>query len=238
MELHRAARLPRRLVARGSQEVAARRLRRSLSLVPRADLIVLGNGYGAWTIPDVLDEHSTVYLAGIGKDVTFDLSVIDQYGCTVHAFDPVPEAVAFARAATAGEPRFVLHDAGLWSEDGTLQFYDAREPGFVSHSATNMHGTAPRFEAQVRSVSSLMQELGHDRIDLLKLSVEGSEYEVVADILAKGVEVRVLCIEFAQPSPLPRIVKTLEGLRRHGYAVVSAPITAWSWKLTLAGPGC
>ena len=235
MALHRVAKLPRRLAARGSQELAARRLRGSISVAERPDLIRFGVGYGAWTIPDVLDEHSSVYLAGIGRDVTFDLSLIARFGCTVHAFDPVPEAIEYARAATSAEPRFVLHEAGLWSADGALRFYDHAEPGFVSHSATNMHGTAAHFEAPVRAVDSVMRELGHDHLDLLKLSVEGSEYEIVRDVLAKRIELRVLCVEFAQPAPLDRIIETLRDLERAGYRVVTASLPPWNWKITLAG---
>jgi FkbM family methyltransferase len=238
MALHRVAKLPRRLAARGSQELAARRLRASVSVSPRPDLVTFGFGYGAWTIPDVLDARSNVYLAGVGKDVGFDLSLIARYGCTVHAFDPVPEAIEYARAATAFEPRFVLHEAGLWSADGALRFYDHPEPGFVSRSATNMHGTAGHFEAPVRSVDSVMTELGHDHLDLLKLSVEGSEYEIVRDVLAKQVDVRVLCVEFAQPAPLDRIHETLRELQRSGFTVVAASLPAFFWTITLAGPRC
>lgn len=234
MALDRVARLPRRLAARGSQELAARRLRAALSVTHSLDLVTFGTGYGAWTIPNILNEHSNIYLAGIGMDVTFDLSLIARFGSTVHAFDPVSEAVDYARAATAAEPRFVLHEEGLWSADGTLRFYDHRQPGFVSHSATNMHGTSHHFEASVRSVDSLMAELGHDRLDLLKLSVEGSEYEIIEDVLAKRIAILVLCVEFAQPAPLGRIKRTLQQLERAGYGVVSASLPPWNWKITLA----
>jgi len=237
MSLDRVARLPRRLAARAGQELGARRLRSRLRIAPRDDLVSFGVGYGAWTIPDVLDETSVVYLGGIGKDIVFDLSLIARYGCTVHAFDPVPESVEYARAAARAEPRFVLHPTGLWSDDGALRFFDHREPGFVSHSATDMHATGTFFEAPVRAVDSLMRELRHDHVDLLKLSVEGSEYELVGDVLAKQIDVRVLCVEFAQPAPLARIEETLASLERAGYELVVASLPPWNWKLTLVRAG-
>ena len=34
-----------------------------------------------------------------------------------------------------------------------------------------------------------MGELGHDRIDLLKMDIEGAEYEVIRDVVESGVDV-------------------------------------------------
>src|SRR5678816_3326419 len=48
-----------------------------------------------WVCPDGLDAGCTVYSLGIGTDITFDLSLIEAYGLTVHAFDPTPGALAF-----------------------------------------------------------------------------------------------------------------------------------------------
>ena len=64
-----------------------------------------------------------------------------------------------------------------------------------------MHGTGTYTEAQVRRIGSLMQEWGHQRIDLLKLSVEGSEYEILGNILAERIPVGVLCVEFCPAEP-------------------------------------
>src|SRR5262249_5513827 len=138
---------------------------------------------------------------GVGEDISFDLALIGRFGCTVHAFDPVPAAARHAHAAAAYEPRHVFHPFGVWSSDTTLEFHEPEVHGFVSHSATNLHGTRGAFTAQVRSVGSLMAELGHDHIDLLKVSAEGSEYEIVRDVLDSGVSVRVLCVEISQPAP-------------------------------------
>ncbi len=216
-----------------TQRVNARRLSRSLDVVSRGELVRIGTSYGAWAIPgDLLGESSVCYLAGLGEDASFDQGLIQRFGCTVHAFDPVPEAARYAETVSAREPRFHFHPVGLWSSDGALRFYDNAEPGFVSRSATNMHGTGDYAEAQVRAIDSLMSELGHDHVDLLKLSVEGSEYEIAGDVLAKRLPVKVLCIEFAQPSPLPPIRRQIEALEAGGFELVCASLPPFNWKLT------
>ena len=43
-------------------------------------------------IPSLLNEQSIVYSLGVGDLIDFDLDLINDYGLTVHAFDPTPFA--------------------------------------------------------------------------------------------------------------------------------------------------
>jgi FkbM family methyltransferase len=221
------------------QRINAVRLRRRLTIVSREDVELIGNTYGGWAIPaSLLAEDSVCYLAGLGEDASFDLSLIERFGCIVYAFDPVPEAAIYAASVAEREPRFRFSPVGLWSSDGALRFYDNAQPGFVSRSATNMHATGSYTEAPVRAVESLMAEHGHDHVDVLKLSVEGSEYELVDDLLAKRLPVTILCVEFAQPAPLPPILERVDGLRAAGFELVNASLEPFNWRLTFcSAPG-
>jgi FkbM family methyltransferase len=212
----------------------SRTFRANMRVVPRDDLVRIGSpGYGFWVVPaNLLGVDSVCYLAGVGEDITFDLGLIARFGCSVHAFDPVPRSAEFAAVAAAHEPRFTFHPCGLWSHDTTLSFHQPIEEGFISHSATNLHGTAPAFEAKVRSVGSLMKELGHDHVDLLKISAEGSEYEILRGVLDEGVRPTAICVEFAQPAPPGQAEAASERLDRDGYDLVSATVSPWNWKLT------
>src|SRR3546814_6680237 len=94
---------------------------------------------------------------------------------------------------------FHFMPVGLWSEDATFRFYAPRDPTHVSHSIVNLQETESYFEARCRSIASLMAELGHDRLDLLKVDVEGAEHEVIRSMLASGIRPTVLCMELDQP---------------------------------------
>jgi FkbM family methyltransferase len=221
-----------RRVTSGRLALRARTFRRSLDVRSGPKLVSIGSNYGFWVVPDTLGPSSVCYLAGVGEDITFDLGLIARFGCTVHAFDPVPASGEYVSVAASHEPRFVFHPIGLWFEDAHLSFHAPAVEGHVSHSATDLHGTGVAFEADVRSVRSLMEELGHDRVDLLKLSVEGSEYEIVRGTLDAGVEAPVICIEYAQPAPAGAAESTHDRLQSAGYGVVAARIRPRSWKLT------
>jgi FkbM family methyltransferase len=231
-DLRSAARRARRAL---EQRLGARRLRRALTVSPRDDMVQIGTKYGGWSIPaNELSSDSVCYLAGLGEDASFDLGLIERFGCSVYSFDPVPEAASYAHSVSEREPRFRFLPVGLWSSDTTLRFYDNPEPGFVSRSATNMHSTGGFSEAHVRSVDSLMAELSHERVDLLKLSVEGSEYEIVGDVISKRLPVRVFCVEFAQPAPLQPILDQVRALEAAGYRLIRASLPPFNWKLTFS----
>jgi FkbM family methyltransferase len=217
--------------------VRARAFRNSLAVASRPDLLKIGSDYGFWVVPDTFAPTSTCYLAGVGQDISFDLGFIARFGCTVHSFDPVPASADYVRAAAAHEPRLVFRQIGLWSEDTHVEFHAPAVAGHVSHSATDLHGTGVAFEADVRSVKSLMEELGHERLDLLKLSVEGAEYEIVSGTLEDGIEPAVVCIEYAQPAPEGAAESTHERLQGAGYHVAAARIRPRSWKLTYMRDG-
>jgi FkbM family methyltransferase len=214
-----------------------RRLIRRLGLVRRADIEMLGNPYGGYRVPSsLLDDHSVCYLVGTGEDISFDLALIERFGCEVHAFDPVPRAAAYVERAAADQPRHHFMPVGLWSVDATLSFHAPVQEGYVSHSATNLQDTEAAFEAPVRSVASVMGELGHDRLDLLKISAEGSEFEILDHILTAGIDVRVLCVEFAQPMSVERVLGCGRRLQAAGFELVGTG--EWrQWKLTFARTG-
>ena len=55
-------------------------------------MIHLGSDWGGWDIPDDLVKADwTAYCVGAGDDVSFDLGLIDRYGCLARTFDPSSE---------------------------------------------------------------------------------------------------------------------------------------------------
>ena len=59
-----------------------------------------------------------------------------------------------------------------------------------------------------------MNELGHDQIDILKMDIEGAEYEVVEDIRKSEIRPRQILIEFHHRFPGVGIAKTREAIKR------------------------
>lgn len=214
-------------------ELRARVLRRSLDIRPLGGLAVIGDlSYGGYRVPiDRLNAHSVVYGVGVGEDASFDLELIRLVGCTVHAMDPVPRAAEYGRTVSEREPRFVFHQVAVWSRDEPVAFHAPRQDGYVSHSAVNRFGTPEAFRAEGRTIRSLMNSWGHDHIDLLKISAEGAEFEILEALLRDGPTVPILCAEFTSPR-LSAARQMLSRLAGSGYELVSADVTRHYWTLT------
>ena len=200
-----------------------------LPLVRRAGLERLGSERCGWVVPvGALDADSVCYCAGCGEDITFDLALIERTGCEVVGLDPTPRAIAHVAKAARHEPRYRFEPVGLWDAEDVLRFYEPANAAHVSHSLLGLHGSARYIEVPVKGLAQLMAERGHDRIDLLKLDIEGSEYKVIDSMLKAGIEVGALCVEYDEYlSPLDagardRIRDSMRRLAAAGYELVSA----------------
>lgn len=154
----------------------------------------LGSWYGGWTLPaGLLNSDSVVYSAGIGEDISFDLAMIDAVGCSVHGFDPTPIAREWLGRQVLPSA-YSFHNVGLAETDGDMDFF----PPDDAHSFSRLpgHAGAQSLKCPVRRLSSIMEDLGHDHIDLLKIDIEGFEYAVIDDFLAAGIRPKVFNVEF------------------------------------------
>jgi FkbM family methyltransferase len=223
---------PKRII-RGLKNRTVRLLFRfllsSLVMSTGRNMEKLGSRQGGWVVPtDMIKPEWICYCGGVGEDVTFDLALIDRFGCEVYAFDPTPRAISHAARSAANNPRFHFYPYGLWSADTELKFYASRNPQLVNHSAVNLQGTSSYFVAPCKRISTIIKELGHDRIDLLKIDIEGSEYEVLDSLIEDDLRfIKVLCVEFDQPMPIVGIYRMARKIIRWGYSLAS--IDAWNY---------
>jgi FkbM family methyltransferase len=208
------AAVTRRIKLKAAEVIVPRMTRIRL----RNDLVRLGSDYGGWWVPaDLLTEKSVVYAAGVGEDVTFDLALIERFGCSVWAMDPTPRAIEHASRIT--EPRWHFLPFGLWQEDATMRFHPPADATHVSHSATEVRGSGPGFDAQCYSLRTFTEKLGHRHIDLLKMDIEGAEGPVLDRLPALGILPGVICVEFDQPESPWALRRRLRRLEEAGYVV-------------------
>ena len=156
--------------------------------------VTVGSSYGSHTIPaGVLHAKSVVYSFGVGTDISFDQGLIDLIGCTIHAFDPTPRSIAWISQQPTSE-HLVFHGFGLGEKDGALAFQQPSKVNHVSYSRAT--GAKEVQLLPVKRLGTIMLELQHDHIDLLKLDIEGFEYAAIEDMLGSGIYPRFIAVEF------------------------------------------
>jgi FkbM family methyltransferase len=188
----------------------------------------LGNHGADWTIsPRNLSEQSVVYSFGVGEDISFDLELIKRFAVTVHAFDPTPRSTAWIANQTL-PAKFRFQALGIADYNGTAKFSPPHNPEHVSHTMVGNKTSALGVEVPVQRLSTIMKNLGHDRIDILKMDIEGAEYAVLEDLLASQIGVYQLLVEFHHRWPQIGARKTKEIIRElnlGGYQIFSVSPT-------------
>jgi len=195
--------------------------------------VFLGTEYGGYAVlPDLVPPGALVYSAGLGEDISFDLALIERFGCIVHGFDPTPRSLAWL-AEQKLPSGFCVHGYGIAHFDGTASFAPPKNPAHVSHSVLSGH-EGERVEFPVKRLASVLEELGHEQIDLLKLDIEDSEYEVLEDLVRSVPLPRQLMVEFHHGMggvTLEQTERSLDGLRAAGYRVFDARVTGREFSL-------
>jgi FkbM family methyltransferase len=142
----------------------------------------------------------------------------------VHGFDPTPASVAWVKRQELPE-NFVMHEVGLADDDGVLEVRLPKKEGRFncsSHAARDTRDEVAR--VPVARLATLARRLGHDRIDVLKMDIEGGEMTALPDVLGEvesgRLDVRQLLVEFHFNWPtigLPSTVTLINRVRAAGF---------------------
>lgn len=185
----------------------------------------LGSEYGGYCLDaSLVRGDSVVYSLGIGEDISFDLSLIARFGVNVEAFDPTPKVKKWL-ASQSLTPQFHFHAAGIAGHDGEETFYLPSQEDWVSHSIVQAREFGREsVRLPVMRLSTAMRLQNHDRIDILKMDIEGAEYAVVEEIVREKIQVAQLLIEFhhrLSSLGTAKTRKTLALLEGHGMRILS-----------------
>jgi len=184
----------------------------------------LGTPYGAHTVClDGLGPDAVIYSFGVGEDISFDVELIAETGAQVYAFDPTPRSIDWVKAQPDLPESFHLLEYGIADYDGTASFNPPENPEHISHTLLDRPKTSSSaIEVVVKKLATIMAELNHTRLDVLKLDVEGAEYGVIDDILGAGADIDQVLIEFHhqfKSVPVARTRDAIEKLNAAGYKV-------------------
>ena len=173
----------------------------------------LYGGDHGWVVDEsLLNRESVIYSVGVGSNIDFDLELINSFGATVHAFDPTPRSIEWVKNQQLPK-HFIFHPFGLSAENGHMDFFPPAKASSTHFSPIDRYGDTNNIvRAPVKDIDTIASELKHKEIDLLKMDIEGAEYEVIEALPKNRVAINQILIEFHHMYKGVPISKTVDAI--------------------------
>jgi FkbM family methyltransferase len=132
--------------------------------------------YQQYRLPSELLPETIIDLgSNVGGSILYFASCYPN--ARIYGIEPDPETFRKLEANVAPLENVEVRRLAVADHDGEAEFFP--HPHTWASSLKPTFATAPGITVQVRTLDSLMDELGLDRVDLIKLDVEGSEHDVL-----------------------------------------------------------
>ena len=134
-----------------------------------------------------LTKDSVVVDAGFHKGV-FSKEIFERYNCKVLAFEPIIQFAVDGAKIVSGS-KIQIHNVGLGNSTRSEVFK-------IKGDMTGIFADGPEYQVRIVKADEALSGIGP--IDLLKLNIEGSEYEVIDNLHQSGFlkNIRFLQIQF------------------------------------------
>lgn len=184
-----------------------------------------GEPGASWVVAsEMIDDQCCVYSLGLGHDISFDLGLINEFGVTVHGFDPTPKSIAWLKTLELPDA-FNFHDYGVAEYDGEANFRVPVNENFVSFTMNEKLNSSHKDDSvplQVKRLSTIVNQPGMSAPDILKMDIEGAEYAVLRDLIASDIRPKQLLVEFHHVQhdiPASETKQVVKQLRECGYKI-------------------
>ena len=195
------------------------------NLVESQRLKKYGSEYGGYYIYKI-DTIKIVYSFGIGEDISFSEEILEEYHPCIWAFDPTPKACSYVESrAIFADSRFHFEKIGLSGENMNSKIYLPRNDQYVLGSTFIRDDLdLNSIDVEMQNLNYIASRLGHEKIDILKMDIEGSEFDVIDSIDFNTLEISQICVEIHDrffEDGLKKIARMDSILEQNGFALVS-----------------
>jgi FkbM family methyltransferase len=126
-----------------------------------------------------LDENSLVFDVG-GYEGQWASDIFSKYCCTIHIFEPVAEFADKIERGFSRNKKIFVHKFGLSSKSQKAMILLARD----SSSLFKQGGQSE--EITLMSAADFIRDTGIQNIDLMKINIEGAEYDLLEHVIETG----------------------------------------------------
>lgn len=137
-----------------------------------------------------LNSSSVVFDVG-GYIGDYAADAFQKFGCHIFVFEPVLGFFNQCVERFKGNPLISCFNYGLSSKSGRFEII--LNDNQSSFKKTDLSGT--RQKAEIRSISEVVSMLGINHIDLMKINIEGGEFDLLPAIIDSGLIGRIRYIQ-------------------------------------------
>ena len=141
---------------------------------------LIGTDYGGWVV-----------------DISFDTHLIREKNCKIIGIDPTTRSHHFIEKQPDLNNFILLKKALGTSSDDLIEMYKNKNPNHISESILPHHQSVKSFDyyySETIDLPFLFEK--YKNISVIKMDIEGSEYEVIEKLSFIPNSVKQLCIEF------------------------------------------
>ncbi|MBY0533697.1 MAG: FkbM family methyltransferase [Rickettsiaceae bacterium] len=142
--------------------------------------------------PNRLKESVIVIDAGCSYEADFSKYMIKNYSVTSFAVDPtLKHQNALKKLESILEPRFKYLQCALGPKDERVLFYESKtnESGSLLNRHVNVQNDEHiSYYVDVYNLNTLRSKIGAEDIEILKLDLEGAEYQLIDSLRKEDIE--------------------------------------------------
>lgn len=172
------------------------------SIAKRADILLTAVGlpgklpvnstfeksYKQWIHAGADAKHRYDYELG-PEDIVFDLGgyhgdwafdIHERYGSQIHVFEPLDTYCDLIQQRFTDNEKIHVHRFGLSADDGQLQL------GVLEDESSQFKQATETVTCQLKSAAQFIEANQIDRVALMKINIEGGEYDLLDSLIDSG----------------------------------------------------
>lgn len=157
--------------------------------------IRIGTRYGGWWINKLhVGTDPLLIDCGLGKDISFPTEFLKKFGGHVVGIDPNPYSIDYCQSVLPKGMELI--NKAFWHQSDDVLTFNMPRPldklpkgaDGVSGSLISSHSYASENKLSVSTISfaRVLDHVGRPECDVLKLDIEGAEYDVLKSLCADG----------------------------------------------------
>jgi len=153
-----------------------------------------------------LNENSVVFDLG-GYEGQWASDIFARYCCNVHVFEPVPQFFEKIKGRFSMNPKIRVYQFGLSGANSTMQLS-------IDDDGSSLYGTAGELiDVKLIDACTFFAENAIDFVDLVKINIEGGEYELLEHLITTGFIVNIKNIQVQFHDFVPYAEKRMRNIQ-------------------------